>query len=177
MKAIFTDNITDKIINYSHIYKYDVKLLKPVNTKFHNSFSKHLNYKDFLNYKNVIVVTDDSLINSELFNFHNEDNIGVLRDTCSYSGSNVTPYVKSLHKCFINANSINTDVIIYNNVSQFIALFHRIEHFCKYVDKPYLFNLSGLKTTTPDFLNPGLEKELFTYLCIDMYKDFKLRFL
>lgn len=177
MKAIFTNNITDKIINYSQLYNYDVKLLKPVESKFHNNFCKYLNYKDFLNYKNVIVVTDDVLLNSNIFNFHNEDSIGVLKDTYSNSYSNISPFVKCIYKEYINSNSINTDIVIYNNVSQFVGLFHRIENFCKFVDKPYLFNLSGIKTATPNFLNPGLERELFNYFCMDMYKDFNLYFL
>jgi len=177
VKAIFTDNITDKIINFSNINRYEVKLLKPVNSKYHQSFSKHLNYKDFLNYKNVIVVTDDSLLNEKVVNFNNEDSIGVLRSNVSYTYSNVKSFIKAINYDFVNDTSINTDIIIYNNISQFTALFYRIEQFCKFVDKPYMFNLYSEKVKTPNFLNPEFEKDLFSYFCADMYKDFKLRFL
>lgn len=177
MNAIFTDNITDKLINYSRAYNYDIKLLKPVNSKFHFSFNKYLNYNDFLNYKKVIVVTDDNLICEKAFNFNNEDTVGVLRDTYSNKCSNVSMFVKAINVEFVTNNPINTDMIVYNNISQFVALFQRIETFCKLIDKPYLFGLSGNKTTTPNFLSPGLEKELFTYFCGDMYHGFKLHFL
>lgn len=177
MNAIFTDNITDQLINYGERYKYDIKLLKSVNSKYHKNFGKYLNYKDYLNYKNVIVVTNDSLLTDKILNFNNENTIGVIKDTQSYNYSNITPFVKALYKDTILSLSINTDIIVYNNVSQFIALFNRIENFCKYVDNPYLFTISGLKRTTPNFLDSGLERELFTYFCYDMYNGFKLQFL
>lgn len=177
MKAIFTDNVTDKIINFSKINRYEVKLLKHVNSKFHQSFNKHLNYKDFLNYKKVIVVTDDDLLDEKVVNFNDEDTIGALRSNVSCNYSNVDLIVKAINKQFVNDNYINTDMIIYNNVSQFVGLLERIELFCKLVDKPYMFNLSGMKVKTPNFLDSGLEKDLFSYFCIDMYVNFKLRFL
>jgi hypothetical protein len=177
VKAIFTDNITDKIINFSNNNRYDIKLLKPVDSKYHQSFSKHLNYRDFLNYKNVVVVTDDKLLDEKVINFTNEDSIGVLRSNVSYTYSNVNIFIKAINKEFVNDTSINTDIIIYNNISQFVALFHRIEQFCKFVDKPFMYTLNSNKVKTPNFLNSELEKDLFSYFCADMYKDFKLRFL
>lgn len=177
VKAVFTDNITGKIKNYAKFYSADVKLLNPI-PNLHPSFSKHLNYREFLNYDHVLIITHDGFIDIDPFKYSNIETISCVRDSLSLMYlDGITQYVKCILNEVIPENSITSDMVLYSTPSSFLALFQRIEQFCKYSNTKDLLNLKGVKGETPDFLHPEFERTLFNYFCLDMYYGTKLRYL